>query len=72
MMVRRIVATLFAGALLATLMPVTAPGPAPGTVAIASTGDNRCWNYKTSERGFARKMNAVRSGRGLGKLSLDP
>lgn len=71
-MVRRIVATLFIGALLATLMPVSAPTPPRGMTAVASTGDNRCWNYKTSERGFARKMNAVRSARGLGKLSLDP
>ena len=71
-MVLRIVATLFVGALLATLAPVTVPtAPAPGMTTAAST-DNRCWNYKTSERGFARKMNAVRSGRGLGKLSLDP
>lgn len=71
-MVLRIVAALFIGALIATFVPVSVPDPGPGMTATASTGDNRCWSYKTSERGFARKMNAVRSGRGLGKLSLDP
>lgn len=34
--------------------------------------DNRCWSYKTSERGFARKINSERVLEGLGKLSLDP
>jgi len=61
---RRIVAILLGGALLATFSPVTTAG--------AGTGDNQCWKYKASERNFNRKMNAARTSRGLGKLSLDP
>ena len=39
---------------------------------LAASGDNRCWNFKTTERGFARKMNAERASRSMGKMSIDP
>lgn len=39
---------------------------------IAGTTDNRCWDYKDSERGFARRINAERAQRGERWLSLDP
>jgi uncharacterized protein YkwD len=63
-MVRRIVAMLLGGALLATF--------SPATTATAGAGDNKCWNYKPSERSFNRKLYAARTSRGLCKLSLDP
>ena len=66
MMTRRI-ATLLSGAvLLAALLLPAIP------VGAQSTEDNKCWNYKLSERAFARKMNASRTEAGLAKLSLDP
>lgn len=34
--------------------------------------DNPCWSYRGAEKGFARRINAERSDRNLGKLSLDP
>jgi uncharacterized protein YkwD len=42
--------------------------PVPSTLGL----DSRCWDYKRSERGFARKMNKVRRRKGRGRLSLDP
>ena len=59
---RKLAALTFAGALFSTILPVTTAG--------AAGGDNPCWNYKPSERAFARKMNSARSA--LTKLSLDP
>lgn len=44
----------------------------PFTAATAASADNPCWQYKTSERGFAKKINAARSATGKGKLSIDP
>src|SRR3712207_4708048 len=64
-MSRRTAALFLAGTLLAALLTAA-------TASAGSTGDNACWKYKDSERGFARKMNAARTDRGLGKLSLDP
>ena len=61
---RKTAALIFAGALFATLLPAATAG--------AASGDNACWNYKTSERGFARKINASRSASTLPKLSIDP
>ena len=34
--------------------------------------DSRCWDYKSSERKFKRKMNKVRKRKGRRQLSLDP
>lgn len=62
---RRLAATLLAGALFSTLLPVATAGA-------QGQGDNPCWTYKDSERGFARKMNKARANNGLAKLSLDP
>ena len=45
-------------------------GPvAAGTPAGA---DNECWQFRTKERGFAKKINTARESVGMGKLSLDP
>jgi uncharacterized protein YkwD len=53
----------------------------PGTAATASTrgrttaSANRrgtTWNFKTSERGFTRKINAARKAAGRAGLRLDP
>lgn len=38
----------------------------------AGSGDNPCWSYRNAEKGFARRINAERAERNLGKLSLDP
>ncbi|HWC13172.1 MAG TPA: CAP domain-containing protein [Actinomycetota bacterium] len=59
---RKVASILFAGAVLATLLPAGS----------AVAADNPCWTYKTSEKGFNRKMNGARTNAGLGKLSLDP
>ena len=45
----------------------------PGVASAATiAADNTCWDYKDSERGFAKKNNTVRAAAGLGKLSIDP
>lgn len=36
------------------------------------SGSSSCWNFKPSERAFARKMNEARAEQGLPKLRLDP
>ena len=59
---RKLVSVLFAGALLATLLPAGS----------AVAADNPCWVYKNSEKAFNRKMNAARTNAGIGKLQLDP
>ena len=66
----RIAVTLCIIALVATMAPVTAQGDILSQV--SATGDNQCWDYKPSERGFARKMNSARVLGGLSKLHLDP
>lgn len=65
----RFATTLCIIALVATMAPVTASSTILKQV---SGGDNPCWNYKPSEKGFARKMNGERVLEGLTKLSLDP
>lgn len=47
-----------------TLASVTASG--------LSGSDNTCWDYKRSERRFARKINGERTLDQVGKLRLDP
>lgn len=66
----RFATTLCIISLVATLAPLTAEGEILGQV--SGSGDNKCWRYKASERGFARKMNSARVLNGLNKLSLDP
>lgn len=45
----------------------------PSLSATAGTsGDNSCWRTKTSERDFARKMNAARDKAGVQRLRMDP
>ena len=59
-------AGILAVALAATLLtPLTSATAAP-------TGSSACWNYKATEKGFARKANAARERLGLGKYRLDP
>lgn len=53
----------------ATLAPMTARGDILGA---AASGDNQCWTYKATEKGFARKINAARLNIGALKLKLDP
>ena len=64
-------------ALLVLAVIAVAPTPVPGMPVVTPTGasgtaDNRCWNFKPSEKGFTRKINGARGNGGLGKLSLDP
>ena len=66
----RFATTLCIAALLATLAPITASSTTVSQ--IGGSGDNPCWNYKPSERGFARKMNSERLLQGINKLQLDP
>jgi uncharacterized protein YkwD len=66
----RFATTLCIIALVATMAPVTASSTLLSQAAGGS--DNRCWTYKPSEKGFARKMNAARVLDGIGKLQLDP
>lgn len=48
------------------------PRPLPPSWKAAATSDSKCWTYKSSERDFAKKMNAARILANMGKLSLDP
>lgn len=48
------------------------PRPLPPSWKAAASSDSKCWTYKTSERDFAKEMNAARTVAGVGKLSLDP
>lgn len=43
----------------------------PAEIASAG-GDNGCYKFLRSERGFARKINAARNDGDLGRLHLDP
>lgn len=36
-----------------------------------SRSEKKCWRFKDTERGFARKINAARALKSVGKLSLD-
>lgn len=49
--------------------------PTLGSTAGAATSGKRsgsCWRTKSSEKDFARKMNAARDVAGVGRLRLDP
>ena len=64
-------------ALLVLGVLAVAPTPVPQLPTVTPTGasattDNRCWNFKPSEKGFTRKINGARGNGSLGKLSLDP
>lgn len=59
----------FAGILAATMLATTM---APVTATAARSASSTCWEYKPSEKKFARKANASRANIGLGKLKLDP
>ena len=59
----------FAGIL---TLALTASLLVPMTTQVANAGSSTCWNYKASEKKFARKANAARSQISLGKLRLDP
>jgi uncharacterized protein YkwD len=51
-----------------------APDPAPTLESMtpAAAADSSCWNYKSAERGFTKKMNAARSNNDKVTLKLDP
>ena len=40
--------------------------------ATATASDSGCWNYRETERGFARKINIARGATGKARLNLDP
>lgn len=44
----------------------------PATTAHSTTSDSSCWDYRTTEKSFARKMNLARNAAGIGRLKLDP
>jgi uncharacterized protein YkwD len=37
-----------------------------------ATASSSCWNFKSAERGFTKKLNSVRSSHDLGAVELDP
>ena len=39
---------------------------------VATSPDSRCWTYKPTEKGFARRINEARLRAGQSKLSIDP
>jgi uncharacterized protein YkwD len=51
---------------------IVAPGPVGHAAGDAPRASGSCYEFKDSERSFARKINAVRSKRDKGKLRLDP
>lgn len=65
------------GALTAVILVSSAPVAhaelsLPDTdLSLLGTSD-ACWDYKRTERGFARKINSERVLEGVGKISLDP
>lgn len=61
-MTRRLLVLMCAGSLFVTLLP------APAATAVSRV----CWDYRDSERGFSRRMNAERESRDMGKMRLDP
>ena len=63
---RRAIGSLIAGA------AITGALFLPSTASARVAADNQCWDYKTSERAFAKKNNTARVNAGLGKLRLDP
>lgn len=71
----RFVAAIATAALLLSVAPIASAEILASSldgVSALGAGDNTCWTYKDSERGFARKINSERSLEGIGKLSLDP
>ena len=40
--------------------------------ATATASDGSCWTHKSTERGFAQKINTARGATGKARLSLDP
>lgn len=67
-----VVAALITTAALSVALSISSDASATTVESAASAGDSTCWNYKTSERSFAKKNNGARSEIGVGKLSLDP
>lgn len=47
-------------------------GLVPATMATAQTSQGGCWEVKGAERGFAKRINTVRSVARRGTLRLDP
>jgi uncharacterized protein YkwD len=67
----RFATTLCIISLVGMMAPITADADILSALG-GSDNDNKCWQYKASERGFARKMNSERVLGGLNKLQLDP
>ena len=63
---RQLLTAMTVGALLVALTPATA------IHAVAATGDNKCYRYRSAERAFHKKINRARSAVGKVGLKLDP
>jgi uncharacterized protein YkwD len=61
-----------AALLLAYAIPMAAPYVIPRFFPTATTTDNKCYKFNTSERGFASLMNTERTDRSHGAMKLDP
>jgi uncharacterized protein YkwD len=63
---RQMLTVITVGALLTALTPSSA------FEAVAATGDNKCYRFRTAEKGFRRKINSSRNAAGKSRLKLDP
>lgn len=69
---RPLLPALVAGAVLISALVVARSEIFSDPAPVLGARDSRCWRYKTSERGFTRKINAARRRAGRSRLSLDP
>lgn len=67
---RRTVSGAVATLILSALVPSMPAQMAASN--LAASGDNTCWNYKSAEKSFSKKINFARGAVGIAKLSLDP
>jgi uncharacterized protein YkwD len=63
---KQMLTVITVGALLVALTPSAA------LEAVAATGDNQCYRFRTAEKSFKRKINRSRTVRGKSRLKLDP
>ena len=60
------------GILAATVLSVIAPSTVATASGARGTNGSTCWESKSSEREFARRINGARDDAGKGRLKLDP
>lgn len=63
---RQLLTAIAVGALLVSLTP------ASSMYAVAATGDNQCYRFRSAEKAFKNKINDARENAGKVKLKLDP